>query len=369
MKAILSGIFVILFIHSISAQTHIFELKKGELDHAGKGIPILEGWVTFQDSSQEKLFNIPRNLKDLKYTSIQISQAEDSILTGLCGLIQSGSTLYWVDRNNDEDFSNDEPIVFKKESDIRVARIPIAYDDKVGEKTVSKQTVLSLYERKPGKLEYHLNELWETVLSVGGESINVGIQRFPPSHALIFIDINYSGKYEKPFFLDREVLALGGKFLKVKVDFANEIVILKETDQKPADEGYPAPEFETTIWPTKEKFELSKQKKRITVITFWSPLCSGSKAEAPYYDALRNQFQRNSFTDFIAVTNDSSALSEYLLSHQHSFIHVVDEKLWALYGVTAPFVTFIVDQNGQIVKRYFRFNSEIATVLTTLLKN
>ena len=180
---------------------------------------------------------------------------------------------------------------------------------------------------------------------------------------------NYSGKYEKPFFLNREVLALGGKFFKVKVDFANEIVILEETDQKPIDEGYPAPEFEATIWSTKEKFELSKQKERITVVTFWSPLCSGSKAEAPYYDALRNQFQRNSSIDFIAVTNDSSALSEYLQSHKHSFVHIVDDKLWALYGVTAPFVTFVVDQNGQIVKRYFKFNSEIAAVLTTLLKN
>lgn len=358
-----------LFACPVNAQIYIFGLNKGELDSSNKGMPILEGWVAYESSSHEKIVNVPQNLSDIKYTSIPISQAQDSILTGLKGIDKTGSTLYYFDRNNDEDFSNDEPLVFKKEGEINVARVPITYEDNISGETINKQTGLSLYERKTGKIEYHLNEFWEAILSLGNESINVALQRFPPNHPFLFIDVNYSGKYEKPFFVNREILALGGKFFRVKVDFPNEKIILEKTKQKPVDEGYPAPDFEAKIWETNRMFRLSEQKGKFTIITFWSPLCPGSKAEAPVYSKLANEFKDDPAITFLAIISDSTSLKNYLKEHQHSFWHIVNAGLWDKFGVTAPFVTFIIDKNGIIKRRYFRFTSEISNELQKLTQN
>jgi peroxiredoxin len=353
----------------VNAQIYVFGLKKGELDNSNKGMPILEGWVDYESSSREKIVNVPQNLSDVKYTSIPISQAQDSILAGLKGIDKTGSTLYYFDQNNDEDFSNDEPLVFKREGAINVARVPITYEDNVSGKTIHKQTGLSLYERETGKIEYHLNELWEATISIGNESINVALQRFPPIHPILFIDVNYSGKYEKPFYVNREILALGGRFFRVKVDFSNEKIILEETKQKPVDEGYPAPDFEANIWKANKTFRLSEQKGKFTVMTFWSPLCPGSKAEAPLYRKLANEFKADPAITFLAIISDSTALKNFLKEHQHSFWHIVNAGLWDQFGVTAPFVTLIIDKNGIIKKRYFKFTSEISNELQKMTQN
>ena len=43
---------------------------------------------------------------------------------------------------------------------------------------------------------------------MGGEQLNIAVQRIGPS-AFVFFDSNYSGKYDKPFYVEKETLALG----------------------------------------------------------------------------------------------------------------------------------------------------------------
>jgi hypothetical protein len=72
---------------------------------------------------------------------------------------------------------------------------------------------------------------------------------------------------------------------------------------------------------------------------------------------------------FLAATNDEVALASYLKDHPHRFPHAVDPTLWEIYGVTAPFVTFLIDRDGMILKRYFRFSTEIAADIDLWLEN
>jgi hypothetical protein len=108
-------------------------------------------------------------------------------------------------------------------------------------------------------------------------------------------------------------------------------------------------------------------KGKTTLLTFWSPRCSGSKAEAVLYDRMADEFKGNSSVNLIAVISDESDLKDYLKQNRHSFRHVVSTELWTRYGVSAPFVTLIIDGQGKIRKRYFRFNPEIAEMIRKCL--
>lgn len=365
LREILTSLLVFTVSCAASGQVHTFRLEKGELDASGNEVPLIEGWVRFDKSARENLSNIPPNL-EVEYTSIQLSTSQDSLITGLRGVDRNGDIIYYFDQANDEDFSNDSPIAFHKEGETNAARFKISYDDDFQGKTVKRHTVLSLYERKPGKLEYHLNELWKTNLSFGGERLPIVIQRFPPNHAFVFLDINYSRKYDKPFSVTKEILGLGGRFFELNVAFSNETVTLIETNKQPVDERYPAPKFREKLWGSNDTFSIPNENEKITLLTFWSPYCSGSREEVKSYNDLKSEFQDQLSIDFVAVISDSTALREFLENNVHSFSHIANRELWDLYGVTAPFATFIINKQGLIVKRFFGFSEKISEELVKL---
>jgi len=146
-----------------------------------------------------------------------------------------------------------------------------------------------------------------------------------------------------------------------------ERLILKETDKAPVDAGYPAPEFNAAVWGSERSFRLSEHRGKTVVLTFWSPLCSGSKAEAALYDRLARDFTGDDRIRFIASIKEAGPLQAYLKDHPHAFIHVVGLELWDTYGVTAPFVTFLIDSSGRITKRLFGYGADLEKNIRELI--
>lgn len=338
---------------SATNQIHEFNLEKSKLDHDTKGTPLLEGNLVYQSSPPEKITNLPTGLSNVAFTSIPLFPK--SFLIGIRGADRNGSVLYIFDQNHDNDFSDEMPVLFTSEGDIRTARIPIRYSINLNKEKTIKETELSLYERSPGRIEYHFNELWEATIIIGGETLNVALQRW----AILFIDNNFSGSYDKFFSTEHEILALGGKFFRVRADFQAEKLILEETDRTPVDQGFPAPDFDVPLWQSEQTLNLADQKGKLTILTFWSPLCSGSRDQAALYSRLAEEYRSDSAVTFLAVTNDEAALKDYLKDNPHHFQHTISPELWDLYGVTAPFVTFLIDTDGMILKRFFQFSVEI----------
>lgn len=354
---------------TIEAQSHEFPLKHMKLDqvYSSKGMPLLEGNLTFHNSPPSKsgffTSQAPENLSKVEYASISITPKID--ILAICGLDNEGNLRYYFDTDADRDLLKEEPASFFQEGDIRIARVPITYRHLLNGKNSTIKTELILYERKPGKIEYHFNDLWETTLLIGNEKLNVALQRW----SILFIDVNFSGVYEKLFFTEREILALGGKFFYVQIDFPAAKIRLKETDRSPVDQGFPAPEFEVNLWKSEETFKLTEHKGDIVVLTFWSPLCPGSKVEASLYSQLAKKFGINSSLYFLAVTNDDKALENYLSSTSHNFQHSVSSELWDRYGVTAPFVTILIDSDGIIKKRFFQYSADLEEEIASLLQD
>jgi len=317
------------------------------------GMPLLEGGVTFSKEPAVRPSRIPDGLSGVEFAEIPL--AEGLKVAGLRGRDAAGRPVHVFDRDTDGDLADDPPVEFLAENPGRVARIAISYTERVAGRPVRRETSLILIERKEGKLEYHFDDAWETDLLFGGERISVALQRWP----ILFLDTKYSGLYDKIFYPAKEILGLGGRFFRLEIDFPREKLILKETDKRPVDAGFPAPDFEAAVWGTNRIFKLSEQRGKITVLTFWSPLCPGSKAEAVLYDRLAASFSGDARVNFVASITDAAPLEAYMKDHRHSFAHIVGSSLWETYGVTAPFVTFLIDQRGQIVKRVFGFSPDL----------
>lgn len=334
-----------------------FPMRKKRLTGslAGTGMPLLEGRVRFETKRPDRVRNVPASLFEVEYATVplRLGLAESASLniTAVRGRTGAGAMVYVFDRDTDWDLAGEAPIVFGEEDGVKVARIPISYRDVVGGQETPRSTELVLNEPKPGSLEYHFDEMWEVTLSYGGEQVSLALQHMG---TILFLDVNASGAYERIFYPKREVLGLGSRFFQIEVDFSNEKLLMKEIDRKPVDAGHPAPDFEAAVWRSDRVFKLSEHKGEIVVLTFWTPLCPGSKAEAPLYHALAKSFSGDARVRFVAVSKDAPTLEAYLKDHEHAFTHVVDPALWDTYGVTAPFVTFVIDGRGTIVTRQFQ---------------
>lgn len=337
-----------------------FTLRREALDRSGLPITPIQGTLDFMDAAPPGILKVPASLVPVGYAEIALS--ETAKLPFLRGTDASGADVYVLDRNGDGDLANDTPIAFDKASGSGTAGVAIAYRDRFRGKPVSKTTELVLQEGRAGRIEYHFNELWRASLRNGAETLEVALQRWP----IIFMDAKFDGSYDKVFFVEREILGLGGKFFRLRPDFAGETLRLEEVDRKPVDAGYPAPDFDAAVWGSDERFKLSEHRGEIVVLTFWSPLCGGSRAEAELYDALAEEFKTDPRIRFVAVVSDADALADFLKERRLGFTHVVDPGLWSTYGVTAPFVTFVIDGETRIVRRTFRFGPEIGSDLRKL---
>jgi len=343
--------------------TREYAMRHRRLTGALAGMPLLEGGVRFGAQRPDGVRVVPEHLAGVEYASVLLTSTVS--VFAVRGRTEAGATVYLFDHDTDGDLAEESPLVFGDEGGLRTARVPISYRDVVRGRETTRSTELIVNEAKPGKVEYHYDDLWEATLNYGGEELNVALQR---NGTILFMDVNATGTYERIFYPKREILGLGSRFFRLDVDFSNETLSMRETDQKPVDAGQPAPDFEAAVWPSDGVFKLSEHRGKVVVLTFWTPLCPRGKGEAPLYHALAKSFAGNEGVRFVAVIREAAHLEAYLKDHPHAFTHVVNPALFETYGVTAAFVTFLIDGRGTIVSRQFGFSAGLEGQVRELLR-
>lgn len=332
-------------------------------------IPVLEGKLRFGDIAPETVIGVPENLESVQFAVIDVSTAEDSVMSVLVGNRPDGGKVYIADLNNNEDFSDDDPLRFAIQGSRAAASVPFQYDAMSGDKIRAVQSRMVFSQTSPNLIEYHYEELWRSRLVAGEEELDVVIERFGPDIPFLFIDINKNGLYEKTFLPTFESLALGGSFFEVVPDFLNRVVNLNHTDQTPVDKGFPAPISDVKILNSDSVVTVGAANEKVTLLVFWSPGCSGSRRDAEQYNQLKRDLDRESSSiRFLAVVIGDDLIVNYLMAHEFDFTHLVSKEIWSAYGVNAPFGCFLIDRSGNIAQRYFGYNDQIKTELLDLVR-
>ena len=128
-----------------------------------------------------------------------------------------------------------------------------------------RTTELVLQEGRAGRIGYHFNELWRASLHNGAETLEVALQRRP----IIFMDAKFDGSYDKVFFVEREVLGLGGKFFASGPTSRARRCAWRRSTGSRSTRAIPRP---TSTRPVgiDARFKLSEHRGEIVVLTFWS---------------------------------------------------------------------------------------------------
>jgi len=175
--------------------------------------------------------------------------------------------------------------------------------------------------------------------------------RVLPDYPIMFVDSDRDGTYDRYFDVRSEILPLGGKFYKIKIEFPSENVTLLESEQQPVDVGYPAPLFDGRIWQSNRHFKLSEQQGKMTVLLLSHPDCVGTTTSMPSLTEMRHKFVSNENINFISISRDSSEVLKYHSKFDFQFESIIESEIWKKYGVIVTPTIFIIDGKGLIRHR------------------
>ena len=212
-------------INKIKPKQLKYELIKISLDESQRLLNSVVIGLPLSAENKEKINGIPDNINDISFISIKISQAVDSIITGLRAFNSDGEEIYYFDTNNDEDFTNESPLRMTTIEEKTALEVKVQFDDLIKEKEISREIILELL-KEDNRIKYHIKNYWKTEIYINDDSLCIASIRFPPTYAIVFIDPNKNGIYDKPFDTSSERIALGDKFYNIHVDIPAEEIKL-----------------------------------------------------------------------------------------------------------------------------------------------
>ncbi|MCX5687954.1 MAG: redoxin domain-containing protein [Candidatus Omnitrophica bacterium] len=120
-----------------------------------------------------------------------------------------------------------------------------------------------------------------------------------------------------------------------------------------------APEFSLKDINGAEK-KLSDFKGKVVIIDFWATWCPPCRNEIPHFVSLYNQYKGQGL-EIIGVAldqNPGGVLPGFIKDNSINYIILVgNNKVSDLYGgISAIPTTFIIDRNGNIIKKYIGYN-------------
>jgi cytochrome c biogenesis protein CcmG/thiol:disulfide interchange protein DsbE len=132
-----------------------------------------------------------------------------------------------------------------------------------------------------------------------------------------------------------------------------------------------APSFEFTSFDGMT-YQLEDFRGEVVVLNFWASWCVGCRDEAPELQATWEKYQDQDvvFIGLVYADNDPNAL-EFLAYYGITYLNAADSGsvIHDLYDVVALPQTFIIDQNGDMVRLFVdRVNeAQLSTVIDELL--
>jgi thiol-disulfide isomerase/thioredoxin len=135
--------------------------------------------------------------------------------------------------------------------------------------------------------------------------------------------------------------------------------------------GEPPPPIEVTALDGKP-LSLSDYKGKVLLIDFWATWCGPCIRELPNVKEVYEKYKEKGFDILgISLDQDRGRLESFLESESMPWRQVFDGKGWqnevaGLYGVTSIPKTYLLDQNGKVVKIGLRgedLGKEVARLL------
>ncbi len=324
-------------------------------------------WTRIQVSSKsvEDLDGIPQDLSSIEYISLKISDAPDSIISGLLGIDNLGNEVFYFDTNNDENLKNESPVTFVHDDSGKTQTVDVQFDELINGKVNSRDILIELFKDDQW-FDFHIVNYWESEVVFETDTLKSGILRFPPANPIMFMDSDNDGIYNKHFGSDAERVALGGKFYRIQIDLPAEKITFIETDDRPVDLGYPAPIFSGQIYQSKDSFNLEQELGKVNVVYFSSAYCKGTKHSMPTIQQISEEFSNTYEVNFISIAQDSSETREYYTRFNFPFNTIIDYGIWKDYGVISTPTLFITGKNNNI---QYRGNIPDIKVLSDKINN
>ena len=123
----------------------------------------------------------------------------------------------------------------------------------------------------------------------------------------------------------------------------------------------PAPDFTLKDINGKD-VKLSDFKGKVVVVDFWATWCAPCRMELPHLIELQKKFEKQGFT-FIGISVDEEGVKVVKPFSEKNKINypilISDDKVQKDFGGIFGYPTaFLIDQKGNIVKKYFGYTSK-----------
>ena len=148
----------------------------------------------------------------------------------------------------------------------------------------------------------------------------------------------------------------------------------RRTAQKPktTTSGNLAPDFTVTDINGK-KLTLSDYRGKVVLLTFWATWCAPCRAEIPHFVEMQQKYGPQGFQIVgISMDDDVKPVKAFYQEYKMNYpVAVGDDKLAESFGgVLGLPVSFIIDRDGRIVKKFIGatevsvFDKEVADLLS-----
>jgi len=119
--------------------------------------------------------------------------------------------------------------------------------------------------------------------------------------------------------------------------------------------GSPVPDFELTAFDGSTPISPGTQLGKVVVINFFASWCDPCRREAPAIEQVWREYQARGVQFFgIAYKDAASKAQSFLSAYEVTYPSAADLKstVSRAYGVTGVPETFIIDQEGRLVRQF-----------------
>ncbi len=139
----------------------------------------------------------------------------------------------------------------------------------------------------------------------------------------------------------------------------------------PTIEGREAPEL-NLVTPEGDSLALSSLRGKVVLIDFWASWCGPCRKENPHVKAIYEKYKDKGFEIYgVSLDNNMRQWQAAIAKDGLTWNHVSDLKGWRssaakLYGVRSIPQTFLIDQDGRIIKSGLR-SGDLEPLLESIL--
>ncbi|MEJ2704690.1 MAG: redoxin domain-containing protein [Sedimentisphaerales bacterium] len=337
--------------------------------------------ITLSDQPGEELHKEPKyGAERPLYGTMQLGDGEDRFVTIVVDEPEGGPERIYIDRNNDEDLTNDgeEAWSASSSSSLRLSDVKIDVDYRTGQLPYTF-TFYRFKTRLRNVVLYYRDSARQGEIVSSGKTYKIAMLdenadgRFDDlDNGTLLIDLNQDGKLvgrsdsaerhelNKPFNVHGKVWSID------TMSADGSTMVLKPSMAEPEmrvylEPGYPAPAFSGKDLEG-NSIELSKEARlaKYVLLDFWASWCGPCREEFPYLRRLHAGYKHRGLR-ILGVNLDSKRNAAQQVAQENGldYPHVFDGLGWknavaVQYRVSAIPQTYLLDSNLNIVAKNLR---------------